>query len=84
MGFRGSASYRSRRDMRDPVGFLLLTTLGAAALAAAVVGLRRGRSVSIVQPLRFYRAPRPLFFWDLVTFQLAVAITCIAGAVRAF
>jgi hypothetical protein len=58
-------------------------TLGTAALAAAVVGLRRGRSVSIVQPLRFYRAEKPLFFWYLVTFQLAVAITCIAGAIRA-
>jgi hypothetical protein len=69
--------------MRDPVGFLLLTALGSAALTAAVVGLRRGRSVSIVQPLRFYRAQKPLFFWYLVTLQLAVAITCIAGAIRA-
>lgn len=69
--------------MTDPVGFSLLAFLGSAALTAGVVGLRRGRSVSIVEPLRFYRAKQPLFFWYLVTFQLAVGITCIAGAIHA-
>jgi hypothetical protein len=69
--------------MSDPVGFVLLAILGAAALTAGVVGLRRGRSVSIVEPLRFYRAEKPLFFWALVTVQLTVAVTCIVGAIRA-
>lgn len=69
--------------MSDPVGFALLAILGMAALTAGVVGLRRGRSVSIVEPLRFYRAEQPLQYWALVTVQLAVAITCIVGAIRA-
>ena len=69
--------------MTDPVGFVLLALLGTAALTAGIVGLRRGRSVSIVAPLRFHRAEKPLFFWYLVTFQLAVGITCIAGAIHA-
>jgi hypothetical protein len=69
--------------MTDPVGFGLLSILGAAALSAGIVGLRRGRSVSIIEPLRFYRETQPLYFWYLVTLQLAVAITCIAGAIRA-
>lgn len=69
--------------MTDPVGFLLLAILGTAALTAAIVGLRRGLSVSIVAPLRFDRAQEPLPFWILVAVQLAVAITCVVGAIRA-
>lgn len=69
--------------MTDPVGFMLLAILGTAALTAAIVGLRRGRSVSIVAPLRFYRAEKPLFFWSVVTVQLVVGVTCVAGAIRA-
>jgi len=69
--------------MSDPVGFTLLAILGTAALAAGAVGLRRGRSVSLVEPLRFYRAEKPLHYWALVTMQLAVAITSIVGAIRA-
>lgn len=69
--------------MSDPVGFFLLSTLGAAALTAAIVGVRRGRSVSIVEPLRFVRAQKPLLFWCVVAVQLAVGITCVVGALRA-
>jgi hypothetical protein len=69
--------------MTDPVGFVLLSIVGTAALAAGTVGLRRGRSVSIVDPLRFHRADKPLFFWCVVALQLAVGITCVVGAVRA-
>lgn len=69
--------------MSDPVGFALLAFLGTAALTAGIAGLRRGRSVSLVEPLRFYRAEKPLYFWALVTVQLAVAIICIVGAIRA-
>lgn len=69
--------------MDDPVGFVLLAILGTAATTVGIIGLRRGRCVSLVEPLRFYRAQKPLFFWYLVTFQLAVGITCIAGAIHA-
>ena len=69
--------------MRDPAGFVLLAILAVAALTAASVGLRRGRSVSIVEPLRFYRTEKPLFFWCLVTIQLTVGIVSVAGAIRA-
>jgi uncharacterized membrane protein YidH (DUF202 family) len=69
--------------MTDPVGFVLLSIVGTAALTAGTVGLRRGRSVSIVEPLRFYRAEKPLFFWCVVAVQLTVGITCVAGAIRA-
>jgi uncharacterized membrane protein YidH (DUF202 family) len=69
--------------MTDPVGFLLLAILGTAALTVAIVGLRRGRSVSLVAPLRFDRTENPLPFWTLVAVQLAVAISCVIGAIRA-
>lgn len=69
--------------MTDPVGFVLLTILGTAALTAGTVGLRRGRSVSIVEPLRFYRADEPLYFWCVVAVQLIVGLTCVLGAIRA-
>jgi hypothetical protein len=69
--------------MRDPIGFTLLATLGMAALTAGAIGLHRGRSVSIVEPLRLYRAEKPLHYWAIVGLQLTVAITCIVGAIRA-
>lgn len=79
---RGSAGYVGR-CMADPVGFALLAIVGVAALTAATVGLRRGRSVSIVEPLRFYRGQQPSFFWCVVAAQLTVGIICVAGAIRA-
>jgi hypothetical protein len=69
--------------MTDPVGFVLLSIVGTAALTAGTVGLRRGRSVSIVEPLRFYRAEKPMLFWCVVALQLTVGITCVVGALRA-
>jgi len=69
--------------MTDPVGFILFTILGTAALTVGIIGLRRGRSVSRVAPLRFYRSEKPLLFCYLGTFQLAVGITCTFGAIHA-
>jgi hypothetical protein len=69
--------------MTDPVGFVLLAILGTAALTVGAIGLRRGRSVSLVEPLRFYRAEKPLQFWSVVAVQFAVGLTSIVGAVHA-
>ena len=69
--------------MTDPIGFALLAILGTAALTVGVVGLRRGRTVSLVEPLRFYRAEKPQHFWAVIAVQLVVAIICIVGAIRA-
>jgi hypothetical protein len=71
--------------MADPVGFILLLAVGAFGIAVGVVGLRRGKAVALVEPLRVARADRPFLFWYGVGFQLLIGAVClITAVVKAF
>jgi hypothetical protein len=70
-----------RGNVSDPVGFVLLSAIAVLGLTTGIVGLRRGRTVALIERLRFSRTDNPFRFWYGVAFQLIIGLACLVLAV---
>jgi hypothetical protein len=59
--------------MTDPLGFFLLSAVAAIAIVMGVIGIRRGKAVTMFQHTR---AGNPSMFWYSIVFQLGLGLVC--------
>lgn len=64
--------------MTDPLGFFLLLAVGAFAVVLGVIGVRRGKAVTI---FKHSREASPGMFWYSIVFQLGLGLVCLVLAV---
>ena len=64
--------------MTDPLGFFLLLAVAVFAIVLAVVGIRRGKAVTI---FKHSREANSGMFWYSIVFQLGLGIVCLVMAV---